>query len=96
MGREDGGGDEEEGMGLEMRDLDLGERRKKEEGEKGVMYDDDSFDWRSDEEGVEEGEVLMDEDEEGEGEEEEEEGSEESELGLGKYFWKSGVGIRRW
>ncbi len=76
-------------MGLEMRDLDLGERRKKEVG---VMRYDDSFDWSSDEEGVEEGEVMMDEDEEGE----EEEGSEESELGLGKYFWKSGVGIRRW
>ena len=45
-----------------------------------------SFDWSSDED---ERAVRRNKDED-------EDGSDGSELGLGKYFWENGVGIRRW
>lgn len=49
-----------------------------------------SFDWSSDDDTKDEAEGTSEERSEGS------EISEDNELGLGKYFWKDGVGIRRW
>lgn len=76
----------DERVGLKLEDLGRNRTRKKEKEEEEVKWR-NSFDWSSDEEGEMTG---FKEEEEGS------EGSEKSELGLGKYFWESGVGIREW
>lgn len=72
--------DADEDEGVNLDDLGSNRTKKKNEEVKWR----NSFDWSSDEEG------------EMRGYEEGSEGSEESELGLGKYFHESGVGIRNW